>query len=566
MLNDSRYFKHNLLYGLIILIVLVNALGLFAPVLRNDDPPLYASIAKNMLLSHDWINLRHFGTDWLDKPHFPFWVTAISYSIFGITSFAYVLPGLLFHLIGAAYTYRLGKELYNPDVGLIATVIYLSSLHLMLSSTIDIRAEAYLQGTIMPACFYWYRYNKYFTFTNLLLGAIFTACAMMTKGLFVLVTIGSGLVVLWIYKKQYSNIIKPKWILALVLSFIFILPELIALYIQFDLHPEKNIYGLTHVSGIKWFFWDSQFGRFFNNGPIVHSGSTSFSHYFFFIHTFLWSFLPWSFILVIAIFAYCRKKSPIRQSNAIGFYYLLGSFLPTFLLFSIAKFQLDYYTNILIPFAAILCASWFVDYRINTPDRMHKIFYVQIWFAVILVITVIGLSIFVFGHGSIFVVSLTGLLMLVLFIMFMHQNDLSKAILYPVLAINLVFIFILLIYGQIYIKYDIGYQAASYLNKQEQSLVVADYDVNSLTLEFHSKNKYLRVGNNISRLKQLTKPYYVLLKASDLVKLQSALAPDKLSVLTLIKGTSIDIVTANLLSRPRLDQQLLLHYLLIKVE
>src|SRR5579863_56334 len=426
-----RYFKYNLLYGLIILIILVNVLGIFYPVLRNDDPPLYANIVKNMIQNHDWMNLTHFGVDWLDKPHFPFWITAVSFSIFGINSFAYILPGFLFHLIGAFYTYRLGKELYNSDVGLIASAIYLSSLHLMLSSAIDVRAEAYLLGTIMPACFYWYRYNKSATIVNLLLGALFTACAMMTKGLFVLVTIGSGLFVLWMYKKQYTNIFRPKWLIALLLSFIFIIPELIALYIQFDMHLEKHIFNTTHVSGIKWFFWDSQFGRFFNNGPIIHSGSTSFNHYFFFIHTFLWSFLPWSFILFVAIFDYCRKNSEIRLKNPSGFYYLVGSFLPTFILFSIAKFQLDYYTNILIPFAAILCANWFVNYRIIRPTDTHKIFYVQIWFAVILVIAVIGLSIFVSGHSSILAISLTGLLMLVLFIMFTHQNDLSKAILFP---------------------------------------------------------------------------------------------------------------------------------------
>src|SRR6185437_8842248 len=358
----------------------------------------------------------------------------------------------------------------------------------------------------------------------------------------------------------------PKWLIALLLSFIFIIPELIALYIQFDMHPEKHIFGLTRVSGIKWFFWDSQFGRFFNNGPIIHSGSTSFSHYFFFIHTFLWSFLPWSLVLIVAIFDYCRKNSEIRLGNPSSFYYLVGSFLPTFILFSIAKFQLDYYTNILIPFAAILCANWFVNYRISKPNDTHRIFYVQIWFAVILVIGVIWLSIFVFGHGSILAISLTGLLMLVLFIMFTHQNDLSKAILYPVLAICLVFVFMLLIYGRIYIKYDAGYLAARYINMQPQQLQVIDYDVNSLTLEFHSKNKFIRVGDSASELNKLARPYYVFLKADDLSKLQLAVAPNKLSVLTGINGVAIDVVMANLLSRPRLDQQMLLHYLVVKVE
>lgn len=565
-MNSNRYFKAHLLYGLIILIILVNALGLFIPVLRNDDPPLYASIVKNMVQNHDWINLSHLNSDWLDKPRFPFWITALSYTIFGINSFAYVFPGFLFNLLGAYYTYCLGRELYNRDTGLIAAVIYLSSLHLMLSA-IDVRAEVYLLGTIMPACFYWYRYNQSFTVKNLFLGALFTACAIMTKGLFVLLTIGSGLVFLWIYTKEYMNIVRFKWFLALLLSFIFILPELLSLYIQFDMHPEKQVFNLTNISGIKWFFWDSQFGRFLNNGPIIRGGNVSFDHYFFFIHTFLWSFLPWSFLFLVVIFDYCRRKSKIRYNNEKSFYYLLGSFLPTFILFSLSRFQLDYYTNILIPFAAILCAGWLVNYRINTPNNTHRIFYIQIWFSVILVIVIIGLSILVFRHSHIIAIGLTGLLMLIMYIGFIHQNDLSKAILYPVLAISLTFIFLMLVYNVICAKYDAGYQAAGYLNTVKPPLLVVDYNVNSLTLEFHSKNQYLRVGeDNLSELKQLPKPYYILLKNADFIKVSQALAPEKVSIILQINGAAIDVVMANLLSRPRLEQQMLLHYLIVKVE
>jgi MFS family permease len=402
----------------------------------------------------------------------------------------------------------------------------------------------------------------------LILGALFTACAVMTKGVFVLVTIVSGLIVLWIYTKQYLNILRIKWLVAILLSFIFIAPEIIALYIQFDMHPQQQIFNMPqHISGIRWFFWDSQFGRFFNNGPIVHNGSSDFSHYFFFIHTFLWSFLPWSFILLITIFDYSRKSSQIRQTNLPAFYYLIGSFLPTFILFSISKFQLDYYINILIPFAAILCASWFVNYRTYMPNQTHKIFYIQIWFAVILVLIVIGLSIFVFGQGSIIAIGLTGLLMLIFFIGFTHQNDLSKAILYPVLAICLLFIFMILIYGHIYAKYDTGYQAANYLNRLKKPELVIGYNVNSLSLRFHSKYNYIEVGgNDLTQLKAESLPFYMLLKADELDQVKSAIKPSKVSVLIPINGATIDVVIANLLSIPRLEQQMLQHYLLVKVE
>lgn len=560
-----RYFKSHLLYALIIILIVVNAIGMFFPLLRNDDPPLYANIVKNMLLNHDWLNLTFNGQDWLDKPHFPFWVTAVSYLIFGINSFAYIFPGFVFNLIGAWYAYCLARELYNKDVGLITVVIYLSSLHLMISA-IDVRAEVFLLGTILPACYYWYKYNNDSKIINLLLGAGFTACALMTKGLFVLITIGSGQIALWIYQRQYKNFIKIKWAVALALSFIFILPELTALYIQFDLHPEKNIFGHTQVSGLKWFFWDSQVGRFFNNGPIVHGGNTSISHYFFFIHTFLWAFLPWTLLFIAVAFDYCKRNSLIRNEKTQSFYYLVGAFLPTFILFSISTFQLDYYINILIPFPAILVASWLVYYRKNFPQATPKVFRVQVWFSVVLVMLVIGLSLFVFLNNAILIIGLTGLFMLILFITFTHQNDLTKAILYPVSAISLLFIFLTLVNGRINILYDTGYQAAHYLNALNNQGVIVDYNVNSLTLSFHSKHPYLRIGEgNLSELKLIKRPYYILLEANRLSKIQSIVYPAKVKVIYTINGTTIDVVMAYLLSRPRLDQ-MLKHYLLVEVD
>ncbi|MCC2644528.1 MAG: glycosyl transferase, partial [Burkholderiales bacterium] len=213
------------------------------------------------------------------------------------------------------------------------------------------------------------------------------------------------------------------------------------------------------------------------------------------------------------------------------------------------------------------CASWFVNYRKSmSGNSIHKIFYIQIWFAAILVISIIGLSILIFGHNSIIAIGISGLLILIIFIMFMHQNDLTKSIMYPAFAICLVFVFMLLIYGRICSKYDTGYQAARYISIQKESLPVVDYNVNSLTLEFYTKNKYIRAGDDSKlQLQQMPKPYYVLLKSDDLAKLQKIILPEKLSILTKLNGAAIDVVMANLLSKTRLKQKLT-YYLVVKVE
>lgn len=547
---------------LILLTILVNFSGMLHPILRNDDPVLYANIAKHIVLSGDWVNLIFNQTDWLDKPHLLFWITSVSFKIFGINSFAYILPGFLFHLLGAYYTYLLARLLYNDteEVGLIAALLYLTALHLLISA-IDVRAEAYLLGEIMGACYYWYQYDQSHKFSvqlkYLLLGAIFTAMAIMTKGVFVLLTISSGLVIVWVYQKQWLNLFKLKWILALGLSMLFILPELYVLYLQFDVHPEKLIFGQHNVSGIKWFFWDSQFGRFLNSGPITVNHTQNY-HYLFFIHTFLWAFLPWSLLFVyvaIANIKVCASKSAAL--------YLFGSFIPTFLLFSCTTFQLDHYTNIIMPFAAILCAGWVYKYSMyNSTDGnelpSHPIFHCQIWLAYILTFLIVVFSILIFGNKWLLLIIAIALLMLILFIVFTHKSDLIKSFLYPTLAINLAFLFIMQL-TEITAKYDLGYQAAAYINQQPKHLVV-DYKVDSLTLEFYCHNSYVK-ANNSQELSQIKQPYYMVIKAQDLAYLEShldqLLSPfTKITMLDKIPAATVDKVMRNLLTRPRLKDDL----------
>ena len=138
-MNNTSVISYRWLYLFILLAVLVNFSGLFVTII-GPDGTLYATIAKTMVLKHDYINLYAGGSDWLDKPHFPFWVTALSFNIFGITTWAYKLPGILFMMMGAIYTYFFAKRLYNKEIALWSVLILLTAEHIVLSNS-DVRAE-----------------------------------------------------------------------------------------------------------------------------------------------------------------------------------------------------------------------------------------------------------------------------------------------------------------------------------------------------------------------------------------------------------------------------------------
>lgn len=510
---------------LIIFSIIINALGLFSSV-SGGDAGVYSVLAKHIVLSHDWIDLTFSNHAWLDKPHFPFWITALSYKIFGINAFAYIFPGFLFNLIGARYTYLLAKKLYSTHVGLLSALIYLSSLNLMLFS-IDIEAEAYLLGEIIPACYYWLCYDKDFRIFYVLAGAFFTALAMMTKGIFVLVPIFSGLGLLWIFQcgflKAICRLLSMKWLLALLLSFCFILPELISLYVQFNLHPNLLVFGHTHVSGIKFFFWDSQFGRFFDTGPIamkVHHADIA--HYFYYIHVILWAFLPWSILFLIALF--------VMKSKEKNYIYLLGSFFPTFVMFSITHFQFDHYINIILPFAAILVASN-IAYSENNKTRYTLICRVQNILSLLLCVTAMIFSIGILRtwpvNGTIiFKLLFSSIIIFSVVICFyiinqFKKTSLSLAITASVFSACIAFLFILGINEMIYRLYDKGYIISHYL-KDKPAYFIVDQIRETPHLELSAKRGYQHIGEINNIIKQPT-PYYLLVKQEDWIDIQSKL-------------------------------------------
>lgn len=344
--------------------LLLNATGLLSPILEPDGA-LYACIAKTMAQSGDFVNLYAVGSDWLDKPHFPFWVTAVSFRTFGVNTFAYKFPALLFTAGSAVYTYRFARLAYPKLVAQVAALVLLTAFHGILSSN-DVRAEPYLTTLVIGAVYHFYRVLtppvRRFGGVHLVLGAGLTGCALMTKGPFVLVPIGAGLVLHWLLTGQERELLKPRWYVAVGLSILFTLPELYCLYVQFDQHPEKVIFGQTGTSGVRFFVWDSQFGRFFNTGPIRGQGDK-----LFFVHTLLWAFLPWSLPLYVGVGK--ELANLFRRRFDAPEYVSLGSGLATFVLFSLSGFQLPHYLNIVFPFYAVITAQFLCSLR---PVALHR--------------------------------------------------------------------------------------------------------------------------------------------------------------------------------------------------
>ena len=437
--------------GVIALALLVNAMSMLNPMIIEGDSVVYAALSQHMVQTQNWTHLVLSGVEWLDKPHFPFWITALFFKLGGISAFTYILPGFLFHLAGAYYTYRLARLLYDKRVALIALLVYVSVFHLMYTSN-AVKAEAFLVTSIVGACYYWLRWdgwadpnraveNGQGRLKHMVLGALFAASAVMTKGVFTLITIGSGFVVLWLVQGHWQKLVSMKWWCALALTCVFLTPELWSLYLQFDSQPDKLVFGRTQVSGIRFFLWDSQFGRFFNTGPIKNEEGNP----WYFTHVFIWAFLPWTAVYVIGLVQGLRRLVGAKLDHP--FVFLNATFFVTFVLFSATKFQLDYYTVILYPFAAIVCANtinqWLLlqDYQ-SSPG----LWITQTTVTLLVLVLCVSLALYV-GHGVLITWTLACVSAIVVYgwwVARLHRRQfLAKLVLvFPVLAITTLYSFL----------------------------------------------------------------------------------------------------------------------------
>ena len=455
-LNPSNDQLIKWLYLFIAFAVLLNFTGIFVPVM-GPDGALYGSIAKKMAADNDFSSLFVQGKDWLDKPHFPFWVTAVFFKVFGLSTWAYKLPGILFILLAAFYTYQFGKDLYSKTVGLWAALILLTAQHILIC-TMDVRAEPYLTGLIMASVYHFFKSMGRRWFLHLLVASLFAACAVMTKGIFALIPIGGAVAGELLIKKNWKMVFNFRWLLAVILVLLFILPEIYALYIQFDLHPEKIVFGNTNVSGIKFFFWDSQFGRFFNNGPIVKTkGDPSF-----FLHTILWAYLPWCLVLYAAMFQFFRRN--VKKPGLAEWYCVSGSLL-TLIIFSLSKFQLPFYIVIVFPFFSIICAQYITGIRLESSVKAIRI--AQLFVASVMIILVLVLQYF-FRPSNISVITVVLLLTAVLlFVVASRTSETGrfKVFFQCCAVVFLVNLYFNLAYYPQLLKYQADSEAAFWINK-----------------------------------------------------------------------------------------------------
>lgn len=98
------------------------------------DEPRFASIARDMVATGEWLIPRAGGDLYQDKPPLHFWMMAVAYSVIGSLRWAFLLPSMLASLGTLLLVYDIAKRLHGREAGLFAAVTLACTLHFTITT------------------------------------------------------------------------------------------------------------------------------------------------------------------------------------------------------------------------------------------------------------------------------------------------------------------------------------------------------------------------------------------------------------------------------------------------
>lgn len=431
--------------------------------IMDIDAAQYSEISREMMHSGDYLHIYDRGANYLDKPPFLFWVSSLSMKIFGATNFGYRLPSILFALWAMFATYKLAKKLYDENTGRMAALI-LGCCQGMFLMTNDVRCDTILMSWVITAVWMIKEATDKRKWYYVLGGTLSIACGMMTKGPIALMVplfcFGSE----WVLKRQWKNIFNPRHIIDIVLIGLFLIPMCIGLYQQYDIHPEKWIDGKQGTSGLRFFFWTQSFGRITGENTWENGADISFL-----LVNMLWSFLPWIFLFLPALFVNVREliqqKFRLRPDQE---FITTGGFILSYLALGLSHYQLPHYIFVAFPLAAIMTAKLLRDFfALGKYQKLYKVMrtfmYVVgalLWVGVLLILTV------TFPAGWIGIAAWLISVCIWLYIVFKKQLQ-AKLLYATTAAIMLVNVFLTHHFYYTLLHYQVGTVVGNYIRAQD---------------------------------------------------------------------------------------------------
>ena len=239
---------------------------------------------------------------------------------------------------------------------------------------------------------------------------------------------------------------------------------------------------------MKFFFITTNVGRITGE----YAGSST--EWLFYVHTFLWAFLPWTLYVLVSLFTEIKTGFKNKEQSAWSFY-LLGSVGVLFIILSVARGKAPNYFFIEIVPIAIITAKWLTIFE--TENRKKRTVLIR-WQVIFVGIFALGL-VFVFATLSfvkLWVALLIALLLIGAVYYFLKQKKpiLNNALLLSVLIIGGLNLFLnSAVIPELY-TYQGARQALSIFNEhKKENSQLYNFETEGNELYFYSKENVIQI-------------------------------------------------------------------------
>jgi 4-amino-4-deoxy-L-arabinose transferase-like glycosyltransferase len=128
--------------SLILLLISFLAISWFADIqfrdLTHTDEGRYGEIAREMVVSGDWLTPRLNGFKYFEKPPLHYWITASAYKVFGMHNWTARLWTELSGFLTILLTAYAGYRLFNRETGLLAGMLLAANIYFYLVAHINV--------------------------------------------------------------------------------------------------------------------------------------------------------------------------------------------------------------------------------------------------------------------------------------------------------------------------------------------------------------------------------------------------------------------------------------------
>jgi 4-amino-4-deoxy-L-arabinose transferase-like glycosyltransferase len=323
---------------------LVTLPGLGVGTLWDNSETAYGEVAREILLTHDWVVMHFNGVPYFVQPPLYFWLGALFSLLTGATPFALRLPSALATVALAALTgYAVARQA-GTRVGIYAAVILSTCLMQAVIGRLAIM-DALLDLAVAMTIFWWFRGLQTGRERYVLYGWIAAGVGFLAKGPVAPVIAALVIVPFFVWNRRCETMHSPPlraWIWGALAFLAIVAPWPIALFAHYRLFPLEKLIG-EYTVGRYTSVVENQSGPVWYYVPVIVLG-----------------FFPWIAFLPMATLAAARQLGSQREPQLARLVRLsvVWTVMPL-LFFSFARTKLPNYVALEFPALAVITAIYF---------------------------------------------------------------------------------------------------------------------------------------------------------------------------------------------------------------